>query len=49
MGNEAHGSNSALESKEQHNIGDWAAPVIVWLLFIGMGLAMVSVLLSPSQ
>jgi hypothetical protein len=31
------------------SVGDWAAPVLVWVTFIGMLTAMISVLIGPDR
>ncbi len=38
-----------LPKKESNSIQDWAAPVLVWTLCIGMFLAIISVLLGPAR
>ena len=38
-----------LPKKESNAVRDWAAPILVWSLCIGMFLAIVSVLLGPAR
>ena len=38
-----------LPKKESSTARDWAAPILVWALCIGMFLAIVSVLLGPAR
>jgi hypothetical protein len=45
LGNGPSGPTKKLWS----SVGDWAAPVLVWLTFIGMLSAMISVLLGSDR
>ncbi len=38
-----------LPRKKSSTVRDWAAPILVWALCIGMFLAIVSVLLGPAR
>jgi len=46
MGNQPLSTGS---KKLPSSVGDWVAPVLAWVMFMGMLSAMVSVLLGPAK
>jgi len=50
MGNQEPVSNSRSDGKNRwSNLGDWSAVLLVCMLFVGMMMAMVSVLLGRAE
>jgi len=46
MGNQTLSTGA---KKVPSSVGDWVAPVLAWVMFIGMLSAMLSVLLGPAK